>query len=113
MEPIKFMPVGIDIVQINRIDISNTRFISKVLSKKEIELMNTKINKQSFVAGRFAAKEAFLKANKCGIFDMDLNKIEVLYDELHQNPIIYYENKKYENVSISHEKEYAIAIVII
>ncbi len=107
------MSVGIDIVKISRLDINNEHFINKILSKKELDIMQKKADKLSFLAGRYAAKEAFLKANKCGLFEMDLNKIEVLYEDGNTNPIIYYENKVYENVSISHEKEYAIAIVII
>lgn len=106
------MPVGIDIVKIDRIDENNQRFIDKILSDKEKELLKSKANKKQFIAGRFACKEAFLKANNCGIFDLDLNKIEVLYQE-HGNPFILYKNKVYDQVSISHEKEYAIAIVII
>lgn len=103
--------VGIDIVKIERIKL-NKRFISLVLSPREIEILSTKDNKKEFLAGRFAAKEAFLKANKKGLFEMSLNEIEVLADA-NGAPYILYQNKRYEDVSIAHEKEYATAVVII
>jgi len=103
--------VGIDIVKIERIKLSK-RFISLVLSSKEIELLSLKDNKKEFLAGRFAAKEAFLKANKKGLFEMSLNEIEVLSDASGA-PYILHHNKRYDDVSIAHEKEYAVAVVII
>lgn len=105
------MAVGIDIVKIERIDL-NEHFLKFVLSPNEIKILDTKPNKKQFVAGRFAAKEAFLKANKTGIGGISLKDIEVLYDNTGA-PIIKYGDKIFENVSISHEKEYAISIVII
>ncbi|MPN22929.1 Holo-[acyl-carrier-protein] synthase [bioreactor metagenome] len=103
--------VGIDIVKIERIKLSK-RFISLVLSPREIELLNLKDKKKEFLAARFAAKEAFLKANKKGLFEMSLNEIEVLSDD-NGAPYILYHNQRYDNVSIAHEVEYATAVVII
>ena len=47
-----------------------------------------------------------------GLGEIPLKEIEVLYGEK-GNPIIVYNNNIYEEVSISHEKEYAIATVLI
>lgn len=101
--------IGIDIVEIERIHL-NERFIKRVLSMKEIEILSSRSDKKQFVAGRFAAKEAFLKANRKGIFDIPLVEIEVLNNE-DGSPYIVYQNTRYENVSIAHEKSYAVAVV--
>lgn len=103
------MGIGIDIVQIERISLED-RFIDFILSDKEKQLMNKRVNKKEFLAGRFAAKEAFLKANHKGLGDINLKDIEVLNLDNGQ-PIIIYNNKEYLEVSISHEKDYAVAVV--
>ena len=105
------MGLGTDIVEIKRISLDE-KFLNFVLSKNEQELLNKKIKKEEWVAGRFAAKEAFLKANHMGLGDISLNKIEVLYGDKGQ-PIIIYNNKTYTEVSISHEREYAVATGLI
>lgn len=75
-----------------------------------MELLSKRKDKRQFVAGRFAAKEAFLKANKKGIFDSSLVKIEVLNNE-DGSPYIVFEGTRYDNVSIAHERNYAVAVV--
>jgi holo-[acyl-carrier protein] synthase len=105
------MSVGIDIVEISRIEL-NDKFINFVLSKEEISLLEKRINKEEFLAGRFAAKEAFLKANGKGIGGIPLKEIKVLNEETGK-PYIICNEIKYEDVSISHEKHYAVAIVIL
>ncbi len=61
--------IGHDIIENKRISALlekyGGRFIDKVLSISEQEVLGTKIDKVKFVAKRFAAKEAFAKA--CGI----------------------------------------------
>lgn len=100
--------VGIDIVKISRIKKieSLKRFI---LSDKEILLFKKASNKKEFLAGRFASKEAFLKANHKKLNSIPLKEIEVLYNR-DNSPYIEYKNKKYD-VSISHDGDYAVAIV--
>ena len=102
---------GIDIVEIKRIKLDD-KFIDFTLSEEEKKILETKFNKQEWLAGRWAAKEAFLKANHMGLGEIPFNQIKVLYGDKGQ-PIIIYDNKTYTEVSISHEKEYAIASVII
>lgn len=105
------MSVGIDIVDTKRISLEE-KFIKRILSIKEIELLSSRFDKISFLSGRWAAKEAFLKSLRTNIKGIDLRTIEVLNDK-NGSPFIIYNNKKYENISISHEKEFAIAIAII
>lgn len=105
------MAVGVDLCKISRISLDE-RFIDFVLSDKEKEAMNKRVKKEEYLASRFAAKEAFLKANHKGLGEIKMNEIEVLNYE-NGTPYIVYNNIVYENVSISHEDEYAIAVVII
>lgn len=104
------MEVGIDLVKLDHIK-NQDLLAEKILSNNEKELFLKKENKLDFLASRFAAKEAFIKAMDSSIFKEKLNEIEVLnYDS--GKPYIKYKEKIYK-VSISHEKDYAIAIVII
>ncbi len=105
------MAVGVDLCKISRISLDE-RFIDFVLSDKEKEAMNKRVKKEEYLASRFAAKEAFLKANHKGLGEIKMNEIEVLNYE-NGAPYIVFNNIVYENVSISHEDEYAIAVVII
>ena len=105
------MAVGVDLCKVSRISLDE-RFIDFVLSYKEKEAMNKRVKKEEYLASRFAAKEAFLKANHKGLGEIKMNEIEVLNYE-NGVPYIVYNNIVYENVSISHEDEYAIAVVII
>lgn len=103
------MALGTDIVQISRIKDIET-FSKGILSKKEYDIYITKNKKEEFLAGRFAAKEAFSKAKKQGL-KIPLKEIEVLYKD-DGSPYILYKEEEYE-VSISHDGDYAIAVVII
>lgn len=103
------MGIGIDIVDMRRIqDIE--RFAEGILSPREMALFATKKDKLSFVAGRFAAKEAFMKALGQGLDQIPLRQIEVLYRGPNQAPYVLYANVEYD-VSIAHDGDYAIATV--
>ncbi len=74
--------VGCDVVQIPRIkrlvQSSGERFLRRIFSEAEMQLIVDGPNKFSYIAKRFAAKEAFAKAVGCGIGDkMRFNEIEV------------------------------------
>ncbi len=103
------MDVGIDIVYIKRIKLTD-KFIDFVLSENEKKILITRTKKEEFLAGRFAAKEAFLKAHEKGIGEIPLKEIEVLSKD-NGAPYISYKGKNYHKVSISHDEDYAIAIV--
>ena len=103
--------IGVDIVQISRIQCTEA-FVKKILSDDEYRLF-TKIpnehRKKEFLAGRFACKEAYSKALGTGIGKVGFRDISVINDEFGK-PVINQENTL---VSIAHEKEYAIAYVLI
>jgi holo-[acyl-carrier protein] synthase len=118
---------GIDLVKIERIEIIikkwGDNFTSRVFTLLEREYCEKKKgNKYQSYAGRFAAKEALLKALGLGLRGANWKEIEIKNDELGQ-PIINASGKlkniasakgvsKYF-ITISHTKEYAIAQVIL
>lgn len=109
------MEVGIDIVSVYRIEkaiITNEKFLHKVYTENEIKYCESKKNKYQSYAARFAAKEAFAKAIGKGFKEgLSFKDIEVLNDE-NGKPYINYKNKKIK-LSISHEKDYAIAMILL
>jgi holo-[acyl-carrier protein] synthase len=112
--------VGIDITLIDRIQKMYDKFgqkaLSKFLSSKEIRLTNNKINT---IAGFWAAKEAAAKAigtgigKDCSFHDIKIKKLTS------GQPLIKYKKeirKKYKiknsNLSITHDGNFAIAVVV-
>ena len=115
--------IGVDIVSIGRIEKSLEResFLAKVYGKGEIALFASdnriKINS---LAANFAAKEAFSKALGTGVRGFDLTEVEILRDELgapyfelsgRAKQIAESRNLEFR-VSLSHEKDKAIAFVV-
>jgi holo-[acyl-carrier protein] synthase len=109
---------GIDIVEMKRIEklISNDKFINRVLtSKEQLKFSSLKERRKlEFLAGRFAAKEAYAKALGTGIGkDLSFQDIEIRNNDLGK-PFVHCENhKQIAHVSISHSQEYAIAQIIL
>lgn len=106
--------VGIDLVYLKRFEnkIADWHFIEKILTLNEIALYKQLKHHQhqiNFLAGRFACKEAYAKALKKGIGLVDFHDVEILKDS-NNAPIINVENA---DVSISHEQDYVIAIIIL
>lgn len=114
---------GIDIVQVDRIErlIKDDGFINKVYTESEkLYLEERKYNCQT-AAGLFAAKEAVSKALGTGIRGFNITDIEILRDNLGK-PYVILHNKALDiknnnfikniSISISHEKQYAVAISI-
>jgi holo-[acyl-carrier-protein] synthase len=104
--------VGIDIVEIRRItDIVKRygdKFLNRVFTQQELDYVTKKRRMHESLAGRFAAKEAFIKAygRKLG-----WKEIEVL--QVKGKPRISCGGMDYQEVSISHERSYAVAVVVI
>ena len=98
------MKIGVDIVQNNRV---NLRVANKIFTSNEMhqfEEINNDDAKTQYIASRFAAKEAIIKAtNKKYSF----LEIEVL--RTNGQPKVNIENIE---LSISHEKDYSIAFCI-
>lgn len=106
------MRTGVDIVEISRIEKLieryNKRFLEKVFTGSEIDYANRRRRPAEPLAGRFAAKEAFIKAMGRKLTWTD---IEIVMEGT--KPSIAYDGHMYEAVSISHEHEYAVAVVIL
>ena len=120
--------IGTDIVDVSRIKIylsKNKNFKKKIFSLNEIKIVETKFNKIGSYAKRFAAKEAFSKALGTGISNgISFNEIEVVNNNkgkpylvlLGKTKLIVNRTlkKKYKVfLSISDEKKYALAFVVI
>ncbi len=114
---------GTDIIEIERIRNSietlGEKFINKIFTKKEIEYCEGKKNqKYQHYAARFAAKEAAFKAISDKLkdkYDICWKDVEIINNNLGkpQLNIIGIDLKNVESIdlSISHCKEYAVAIV--
>lgn len=109
--------IGIDIVELDRIarSIEKPRFMNRLLTEAEREIARTYSTDRriEFVAGRFAAKEAYAKAIGTGIArGLSWQQIEILPDESGR-PIMRAPFRGRIHVSISHSERYAVAQVII
>ncbi|NLY80754.1 MAG: holo-ACP synthase, partial [Lysinibacillus sp.] len=105
--------IGLDIVEMERIKKAMTRtekFQQRILSERELNKFHqlSEHRKCEFLAGRFAAKEAFSKANGTGIGEgCEFHQIEILNDE-HGKPVLYFNGQAVNGfVSITHTRDYA------
>lgn len=109
--------IGIDIAEMKRIKEvyeRNNKFPSRILTEKELAYFSTLQPKRKleFLAGRFAVKEAYSKANGTGIGKaLSFQDIEVQKDENGRPYIV--KAGCIVHVSISHSEEYVVAQVII
>ena len=118
--------IGTDICQINRVQSVykklGKRFLKRILTENEIKYITSR--KQNFItrlAGRFAAKEATSKVLGTGLRGVYFKEIEILREASGAPKIVLHKRAKQKakeknltdfEVSISHEKDFAIAIVI-
>ena len=117
--------IGNDIIEIERIEkaISKEGFKNKVYTQKELENIEKRGDRVETYAGIFSAKEAISKAIGTGVREFSLTDLEILNDDLGKPYVVVSERldkiikSKKENyqieISISHSKKYAIAMVII
>ncbi len=117
---------GTDIIEVERVRAKIQKengFREAIFSGREIEYCECGNKKFESYAARFAAKEAFLKALGMGIFDMhEFSQIEII-NNTSGKPEIFLSGKVKEiakqqnvgmiHVTLSHIKEFAIAMVII
>lgn len=112
--------IGIDIVEIARMDrpSQNERFYTDFFSDEEQEVFKACKYAAQTVAGRFAAKEAVLKALGLGLGDMPLREISIikLPSGRPEVRLMGEAKRKAEelgakriHISISHDGAYAIA----
>ena len=105
--------VGIDMVEIKRFEDKayqkNKKFYKKIFGQSEINYCLKFKNPSPHFAGKFAIKEAMKK-----LLDESIDFLDIITKHKNSKPTV---NLKINNsyafyVSVSHEKDYAIAIVI-
>lgn len=116
--------VGLDIVSVSRIERAvqqyGDRFLKRILGPTEQRLLADRRDRYQFVAGRFAAKEAVLKALG-EILDMrpPLRELQVVAGKSGAPCLILPQSLQEKlgvsrlYVSITHERHYAAAVAII
>jgi holo-[acyl-carrier protein] synthase len=112
------MRVGADVIEINRIEGALKRFpgfAGRILTKAELQVAASRRDPTSFVAGRFAAKEAISKALGGGF---GWQEVEILPDG-DGAPVVMLSGKARDAgdgvelcLSISHSRTVATAVAI-
>ena len=119
---------GVDIIKNSRINnsLKTKGFLNRIFTEKEIQQRTKLKNKINFYAKRFAAKEAFVKAIGTG-FRSDINFIDIEIKNYKNGKPYISLSKKLNNflqkkfkiqkykvfLSLSDEKDYSIAFVVI
>jgi holo-[acyl-carrier protein] synthase len=124
----EILGIGVDIVENSRISISlkNDFFINRIFSNSEILIAKKIKNKKNYYSKRFAAKEAFSKSVGTGFrLNLNFSDISIVNDKFGKPSFII--NSKIKKIvekqfrisnfnfllSISDEKKYSIAYVIL
>tara|TARA_B100000767_G_scaffold256502_1_gene263616 strand:- start:287 stop:673 length:387 start_codon:yes stop_codon:yes gene_type:complete len=124
----KILGIGVDIVENSRITklLNNKLFIKRIFSNSEILIAKNIKDKKSFYAKRFAAKEAFVKSIGTGFReDLNFKNLSIINNKLGKPSFVIDEKikkiikKQFKTtafnffLSISDEKKYSIAYVIL
>jgi len=117
--------LGIDLVKIERvsnlIDRWDNRFLKKVFTGEELAYSQTRSLTPQHLAARFAAKEAALKMLGKGLKGLNWHQLEIINDSNGKPELVLHGQAselanmigiKEIHLSITHEREYAIAQVI-
>ena len=118
--------IGIDIVEVGRIERAlqgGEEMANRVFTENELEYCRARRNQYQHFAGRFAAKEAALKALGTGWQEgIRWKDVEVVPGELGQ-PLLNFQGRakeildaagaKQAQVTITHANEYAVAAVVL
>lgn len=116
--------IGVDMVEIERMDDSHMSeyVIHRLFHPVEIEAIPHQAQrKKEYLASRFAAKEAFVKALHVGFREIVPSDIGVISDDLGRPLFVYTDKVKallpsnfsHVHLTLSHEKNTAIAFVVI
>ena len=112
--------VGTDIVSVKRIEKLIDKFGNKAKKRFMSEAEITSRKSFNSIAGIWASKEAVSKALKCGIgADFGFDDVEVLKDKRNAPYLKFNQNiiEKFgitqSDISISHDMDFAIAVVIL
>ena len=114
LEMIKNLGIGIDIIEVSRFRKKkyeeNKNFYKKIFVKSEINYCLKFKNSAERFAGKFALKEALIKS-----IDRKIRFSEIETSHLKSKPIVKIKKsrEKYNFIaSLSHENDFAIAVVI-
>lgn len=115
------MNIGTDIIEVSRIEKliieKGDKFLKRIYTDKEIDYCESKgPNKYQHYAGRFAAKEAIMKAY--GVNKFNFKTIEIINNENGLPKVELHTNLDVDRflkirVSISHVKDFATANAIV
>ena len=106
--------VGVDIVQVSRLKPEHAK---RILSEEETVVFNEiKLSQKQleYLAGRFAVKEAIIKAIGHTNYVIGMRDITILNDDMGM-PYVKapsYKDIKFQ-ISLSHEKEYSVGMCVI
>ena len=124
----KILGIGVDIVENSRIvkSLKNKLFIKRIFSNSEIIIAKKIKDKKTYYSNRFAAKEAFVKSIGTGFRnDLNFKDISIINNKAGKPSFIINEKikkivkKQFKTtsfnffLSISDEKKYSIAYVIL
>ncbi|MGE5462223.1 MAG: holo-ACP synthase [Syntrophothermus sp.] len=116
------LATGVDLIEIARIEEVISRhgkhYLERIYTPAELEQCGKRTES---LAGRFAAKEAAVKALGCGIGDVSWKEVEVLGDEQNAPVLTLHGAAKQKadelglviwSVSISHSQSHCVAFVV-
>jgi holo-[acyl-carrier protein] synthase len=116
------LATGVDLIEISRIEEVVARhgkhYLDRIYTPSELEYCGKRAES---LAGRFAAKEAVVKALGCGIGDVTWKEIEILGDDQNAPVLTLHgvaEKKAQElglvtwSVSISHSQSHCVAVAV-
>ncbi len=116
------MEIGVDIVDLDRIEVLYTqygmKFLQRFLTEEEIALCLHKPQVVASIAGRFAAKEAVVKALGTGFSgDVHWKSFEILNDErgrpyVRSSGVQCFQGRSIK-ISIAHDRRAAVAMAMI
>lgn len=113
--------VGCDMVRRERLrrPLGNSRFVERIFSPEEQDALRASSDPVTFAAGRWAAKEAVVKALGCGFSGCPPRAVSVVADERGVPTVhLVEEGEKYLqrvikiHLSITHDGEYAMAFAV-
>ncbi|WP_028843501.1 2-amino-4-hydroxy-6-hydroxymethyldihydropteridine diphosphokinase [Pseudothermotoga elfii] len=103
--------IGIDVVKIDRVELSLSKRILGPSEQLEFESIK---DKKTYLAARFAAKEAFFKAIGTGVKNYSFTDIEIIHNHAGK-PLLLFHRDFYFNfahISITHDFVAAAQIIL-
>ena len=111
--------IGCDIAENSRFSSPREGLLRRIFTDHELAEARERKDKEEFYASRFAAKEAFVKALGTGFGLVTPLDVEIYEDALGAPHVRLSEDKRELLrdtmclLSISHEKEYSVAMVVL